>query len=81
MRRDSLGDEFIVRNTDLIGMSFVRHQRDTHQLHACFSQARCGANGIVLKIETRLVFERLPNLIFSRASPASARSEDRSSGE
>jgi pyruvate kinase len=56
---------FVVAHADLVGMSFVRHERDVHELQARLAE-RGGSNlGIVLKIETRQGFERLPNLMLA----------------
>jgi pyruvate kinase len=63
--RDVEDLKFIVRNADLVGMSFVRHERDIHQLQSCLRDLDAQHMGIVLKIETRQAFERLPNLIFA----------------
>lgn len=57
--------EFIVQHADLVGMSFVRHERDIYQLQSRLKQLRGEHLGIVLKIETRQGFERLPNLILA----------------
>jgi pyruvate kinase len=63
--RDAEDLKFIVGNADLVGMSFVRHERDIHQLQSCLRELDAAQMGIVLKIETRQAFERLPNLIFA----------------
>ncbi|MFZ0247639.1 pyruvate kinase [Candidatus Binatus sp.] len=57
--------EFIVRHADLVGMSFVRHERDIVQLQSRLRDLDGGHLGIVLKIETRQGFERLPNLMLA----------------
>jgi len=57
--------EFIVRHADLVGMSFVRHERDIVQLQSRLRELEGGHLGIVLKIETRQGFERLPNLMLA----------------
>jgi len=46
-------------------MSFVRHERDIHQLRSRLRELDAEQMGIVLKIETRQAFERLPNMIFA----------------
>ncbi len=56
--------EFIVRHADLVGMSFVRHERDILQLQARLRELD-GHLGIVLKIETRQSFQRLPGLMLA----------------
>ncbi len=57
--------KFIVRHADLVGMSFVRHERDIVQLQSRLRELDGGHLGIVLKIETRQAFERLPNLMLA----------------
>jgi len=57
--------KFIVRRADLVGMSFVRHERDIVQLQSRLRELGGGHLGIVLKIETRQGFERLPNLMLA----------------
>jgi pyruvate kinase len=57
--------KFIVRYADLVGVSFVRHERDVHELEGHLRQLNGDRLGIVLKIETRQAFERLPNLIMA----------------
>jgi len=57
--------KFIVRHADLVGMSFVRHERDIVQLQSRLRELDGGHLGIVLKIETRQGFERLPNLMLA----------------
>jgi pyruvate kinase len=57
--------EFIVRRADLVGMSFVRHERDIVQLQSRLRELGGGHLGIVLKIETRQGFQRLPNLLLA----------------
>lgn len=57
--------EFIVRHADLVGMSFVRHERDILQLQSRLRELSADHLGIVLKIETRQSFERLPGLMLA----------------
>ena len=65
MPKDLEDLEFIVRHADLVGMSFVRHERDIVQLQSRLRELGGGHLGIVLKIETRQGFERLPNLMLA----------------
>jgi pyruvate kinase len=46
-------------------MSFVRHEQDVHELQRHLRKLNGDHLGIVLKIETRQAFERLPNLIMA----------------
>lgn len=57
--------EFVARNADMVGLSFVRRVADVEALQKHL--ARLGANdtGIVLKIENRTAFEHLPDLILA----------------
>lgn len=60
---------FVVKHADMVGMSFVNHPSDVEELiklvnESCQSQ-HTEAPGIVLKIETRRAFDRLPALILS----------------
>ena len=56
---------FIVAHADLVGMSFVRDPRDIYDLQSRLEQLGGQRLGIVLKIETRQAFERLPNLVLA----------------
>ena len=57
--------EFIVRHADMVGMSFVRNVRDILQLQSRLRELGGDHLGIVLKIETRQSFERLPGLMLT----------------
>ena len=63
---------FVVAHADLVGMSFVRHERDVYELQSRLRELKGERLGIVLKIETRQAFERLPNLMLAamRQHPA-----------
>ena len=56
---------FIARNSDLVGYSFVRQPSDVHLLQTELAKVNGTGLGIVLKIETRKAFERLPLLILA----------------
>jgi pyruvate kinase len=56
---------FIARHADLIGYSFVRRPSDIHLLQTELDKAGGADLGLILKIETRKAFERLPELIFA----------------
>ena len=56
---------FIARHSDLVGYSFVRSASDIHLLQAELAKIGAEKLGIVLKIETRKAFERLPDLILA----------------
>ena len=62
---------FIVRQADMVGYSFVRQAEDVHALQAELAKLGGEHLGILLKIETRQAFERLPGLILAAMrSPA-----------
>jgi pyruvate kinase len=55
--------EFIVKHADLLGYSFVRTEGDVRDLHARLDKLGAADLGIVLKIETRQGFEKLPRVL------------------
>lgn len=55
--------EFAVAHTDMVGLSFVRSPEDVLNLERELDRRGGSHLGIVLKIETRAAFERLPNLL------------------
>ena len=57
--------QFIVAHAELVGMSFVRHESDIYDLQSRLHELNGDHFGIVLKIETRQAFERLPNLMLA----------------
>jgi len=63
--RDLEDLKFIVRHADSVAMSFVRHEQDVHELQRHLCRLNGDHLGVVLKIETRQAFERLPNLIMA----------------
>jgi pyruvate kinase len=56
---------FIARRADLVGYSFVRSASDVEMLLSELDRVDGNHLGIVLKIETRKGFERLPSLILT----------------
>jgi len=56
---------FVAAHADLVGMSFVRHERDIEDLIARLHQVNGERLGVILKIETVQAFARLPNLILA----------------
>ncbi len=56
---------FIAGHADLVDYSFVRSTRDVELLLTELDRVRGNELGIVLKIETRKAFERLPSLILT----------------
>jgi len=56
--------EFAARNADMIGLSFANRPEDVQDLHRNLLAMDCADVAVVLKIETRWGFARLPALIF-----------------
>lgn len=57
--------EFIVQHADMVGLSFVRTPTDIKLLQKHLKRFNAEKLGIILKIETRAAFEKLPELLFS----------------
>jgi pyruvate kinase len=57
--------KFIVNHADIVGCSFVRHERDVLDLQHHLIELGGENLGIILKIETREGFERLPRLLLA----------------
>ena len=57
--------EFVARHADMVGLSFVRRVGDVEQLRKHLNRLDAGHLGIVLKIENRAAFERLPDLLLA----------------
>ena len=57
--------DFATEHADMIGLSFVREESDIEQLQRELNRRTQRTLGIVLKIETRLGFESLPNLLLA----------------
>lgn len=63
--------EFVAQHADMIGYSFVRRPEDIEQLRRELDRLGKPELGIVLKIENREAFERLPSLLLAvMRSPA-----------
>ncbi len=56
---------FVARHADLVGLSFVKHPDDVRMLHRKLDELGAPALGVVLKIETRQAFDRLPKLLLA----------------
>ena len=56
---------FVASHADMVGLSFVRRVSDVEQLQKQLDRLNAGALGIVLKIENRAAFERLPDLLLA----------------
>jgi pyruvate kinase len=63
--RDIENLPFVVANADMVGMSFVRTEQEVLALRSELERLDGQHLGIVLKIETRAGFERLPNLLLA----------------
>ncbi len=57
--------DWVAAHADVVGMSFVQHPDDVVALHQELERRGRGDMGIVLKIETRLAFDRLPELLLT----------------
>jgi pyruvate kinase len=62
---------FAVEHGDMVALSFVQRGEDVEQLIAELDRLGAGSQGVILKIETRQAFERLPGLLLTamRHSP------------
>ena len=71
--------DFVAEHADLIGFSFVQRPADVGLLDRELVSRRAGRppQPIVLKIETRLGVQNLPQLIVEAAGPPPARRDDR----
>jgi len=63
---------FIAVHADVVGYSFVRHERDVCELQSWLSELGGERLDIDLKIETRKAFERLPDLLLAAMRSPSA---------
>ncbi len=59
---------FVAKHADLVGLSFVNHERDVKSLIDRLESLTDEPPGVVLKIETRRGFERLPAILLSAMS-------------
>ncbi len=57
--------EFVARHADIVGLSFVRRVSDIETLQKHLTRLDAGELGIVLKIENRIAFEHLPDLLLA----------------
>ncbi len=57
--------QFVARNADLVGLSFVNHESDVQALIEQLQKIGGTEPGIILKIETRRGFERLPAMLLT----------------
>ncbi len=57
--------EFIAQHADLVGLSFVNHERDVLELIERFKALTPRPPGIIVKIETKRGFERLPAILLT----------------
>jgi pyruvate kinase len=57
--------QFVVEHADAVGLSFVHRPEDLADVAAQLTRLGRPDLGIVLKIETRRAFERLPELLFA----------------
>jgi len=63
--------EFVVRHSDLVGYSFVRVADDVRELQGRLAALGGEGLGVIIKVETRSAFERLPDILLAAMrSPA-----------
>ena len=62
---DLVALDALVHDVDLIGLSFVRRAADVELLQEQLARLDAAGTGIVLKIETRLGFSNLPQLLLT----------------
>lgn len=63
--KDRADLDFVAAHADLVGYSFVHSVDDVIELQRLLAERRPEPPGIVLKIETRLAFEKLPDLLLA----------------
>ncbi|MCC7015288.1 MAG: pyruvate kinase [Planctomycetes bacterium] len=63
--KDLVDLEFVAEHADAVALSFVREPADVELLHERLRALNRRELGVVLKIETRQAFERLPELILA----------------
>lgn len=56
---------FVVQHADIVGLSFVRNENDVSELHKELTKLNGKNLAVILKIETRAAFERLPKLLLA----------------
>lgn len=57
--------ESVAPRVDMLGLSFAQSARDVHGLRKQLRRVGAGERGIILKVETRLGFERLPEMLLA----------------
>jgi pyruvate kinase len=58
---------FVARHADLVALSFVHEPADIERLYKVIDQLDAPDLGVILKIENRAAFERLPELLMTAA--------------
>lgn len=61
--KDLVDLDFVATHADMVGMSFVRDVRDIIMLHQEFEKRKLSKLGVVLKIETKGGFMKLPLIL------------------
>jgi pyruvate kinase len=64
-KEDASALEFVVKNADIVGYSFVRSEGDVRELQSRLADLGGEGLGIILKIETREGFDQLPRLLLA----------------
>ena len=55
--------EVAAAHADMLGVSFLRHERDVDDVHRYLNRVRAERLGLILKIETNAAFTRLPEIL------------------
>lgn len=66
--KDRADLRFVQDHADLVGLSFAQRPEDVELLLECLATHGAGRRGVVLKIETALGFENLPELLLTAMS-------------
>ena len=64
-KTDKTNLEFIAEHADAVSLSFVRKPADIELLHSELDRLSADKLGLVIKVETRKGFKRLPNVILA----------------
>ncbi len=70
--KDLLDLETVVQQADIVGLSFAQSADDVRALRARLLELGAGHLGLILKIETRRGFERLPEMLLAAMSGPAA---------
>ncbi|XP_072982807.1 plastidial pyruvate kinase 4, chloroplastic-like [Typha latifolia] len=63
-KKDLADLDFITTHADMVGLSFVRNVNDIESIQDELEKRKQSQLGIILKVETKEAFEKLPDLLF-----------------